>query len=160
MRKNTLTNLNACTPNDSKDQVNEISKLLQSKEKVDKSIVDNVVARRVTGAIKQQLTQKIVSINFFNAECTQARIRYTNGEVYEGQVDKNGDREGRGITFYPSGSVSAAYWSHNTKTEDWPKSSSGGKLQCGAFMGVFVRGKPHGKCTINYPEGHPLYKNY
>jgi hypothetical protein len=62
-----------------------------------------------------------------------AKIQYPNGDIYEGRVNMQGQRDGSGRHFYCNGDIYEGSWSHN-------KRSGKGRLNLvdgGVFNGTF-----------------------
>lgn len=89
-----------------------------------------------------------MSIKFVDKAHTTARIIYSNGEAYEGKVDTQGERHGRGMLFAPNGDVQICDWSNNAVLKGFT-----GAANSSTFRGNCLQGKPHGRSRINYPEG-------
>lgn len=149
-RSNTMMQLNKKIPT-SEEIENNASKY---ENRPDFEAASVAVSRRHTEKLKSEIGIQIVSVKFIDQKHTIARIAYSNGEAYEGQVDSQGERHGRGILFQPNGDVQVSDWTRNTFTKGFT-----GAANSSSFRGNCIQGNPHGKGRINYPEGIQ-YKQY
>ena len=74
---------------------------------------------------------------------------YRNGNKYEGEVDENGVRTGRGTLYFASGVIYEGYWKENKQSFRGRTIWTNGKLHVGGYK----EGKKDGKGVYAWPTG-------
>ena len=98
---------------------------------------------------KQEITKKT------NSEREKKKIKYLNGDIYEGEI-QNEKRKGYGINYFINGDRYEGWWENDLQNGTGTLFYNDGSL----FIGQWVNGKQNGMGSLYYNSGDKYYGNF
>ncbi len=98
---------------------------------------------------KQEITKKT------NSEREKKKIKYLNGDIYEGEI-QNEKRKGYGINYFINGDRYEGWWENDLQNGTGTLFYNDGSL----FIGQWVNGKQNGMGSLYYNCGDKYYGNF